>query len=100
MADGALRMPPSLNKDLSTALERPGRPAFSSLQEAASIAGPNIRCLRGADGGLRGHSEKNDRLAIVGLGAGFGAFALLDGPGLTQFRVLGFLGFRVLGFRV
>ena len=33
--------------------------------------------------------------------AGFGAFALLDGPGLTQFRVWG-LGFRVwgLGFRV
>ena len=29
--------------------------------------------------------------------AGFGVFALLDGPGLTQFRVL---GFRVQGFRV
>ena len=29
--------------------------------------------------------------------AGFGAFALLNGPGLTQFRVSGLQGFGVLG---
>ena len=42
---------------------------------------------------LRGHFVEETSWGSHGMS--FGAFALLDGPGLTQFRGLGFKGLRV-----